>query len=92
MCQNVTSYYKSKSAFKIISFSNERKKYRSVFHLFSAQANSRNALLDDKASAVPYFLRSRVPLGNASNVIGHSKAADKLPKVIISFYFIAKSP
>ncbi|XP_056622308.1 G2/mitotic-specific cyclin-B1-like isoform X2 [Triplophysa dalaica] len=44
------------------------------------RANSRNALLDDKASAVPYFLRSRVPLGNASNVIGQSKAADKLPK------------
>ncbi|KAA0714796.1 G2/mitotic-specific cyclin-B1 [Triplophysa tibetana] len=44
------------------------------------RANSRNALLDDKASAVPYFLRSRVPLGNASNVIVHSKAADKLPK------------
>ncbi|XP_057204284.1 G2/mitotic-specific cyclin-B1-like isoform X2 [Triplophysa rosa] len=44
------------------------------------RANSRNALLDDKATAVPYCLRSRVPLGNASNVIGHSKAADKLPK------------
>lgn len=56
-----------------------------VFYLFFAQANSRNALLNEKASAAPYFLRSRVPLGNASNVIGPSKAADKLPKVMCFF-------
>ncbi|XP_052007886.1 G2/mitotic-specific cyclin-B1-like [Xyrauchen texanus] len=45
------------------------------------RANSRNALLNEKAPAVPYFLRSRVPLGNASNLIGPNKGAD-IPKKV----------
>lgn len=38
--------------------------------------------MKEKVSA-PYFLRSRVPLGNASNLIGLHRAAE--PKVVADF-------
>ncbi|XP_073706228.1 G2/mitotic-specific cyclin-B1-like [Garra rufa] len=41
------------------------------------RANSRHALV--QKAEVPYLLRSRVPLGNASNVIGVNRGAD-VPK------------
>nr|XP_055029787.1 G2/mitotic-specific cyclin-B1-like isoform X2 [Misgurnus anguillicaudatus] len=44
------------------------------------RANSKYVRLNEKASAVPYFLRSKVPLGDASNLIGLNKAVDILPK------------
>ncbi|RXN36361.1 G2 mitotic-specific cyclin-B1-like protein [Labeo rohita] len=61
-----------------VSISEDRDLYENCWsraqQVFSGLANSRHALV--QKAEVPYLLRSRVPLGNASNVIGVNRGAD----------------